>query len=46
MNGEIFERWVLTQLLSNLEEPLLIVMDNASYHSALEKPQNTELEKG
>jgi hypothetical protein len=31
MNGENFEHWVLTQLLPNLKELLLIVMDNASY---------------
>jgi hypothetical protein len=39
MNGENFEHWMLTQLLPNLEEPLIIVMDNAPYHSILlEKP--------
>jgi hypothetical protein len=35
MNGENFEHWVLTQLLPNLEEPSLVIMDNASYHSVL-----------
>jgi len=29
---------MLTQLLSNLEEPSFILMDNSSYHSVLEKP--------
>jgi len=34
MNATIFENWYL-QMLMNLEEPSVIVMDNASYHSAL-----------
>jgi len=34
MNATIFEKWYL-QMLMNLEEPSIIVMDNASYHSAL-----------
>jgi hypothetical protein len=39
MNGENFEHWVLTQLLPNLEEPSVIIMYNAPYHSILlEKP--------
>jgi hypothetical protein len=39
MNGENFEHWMSTQLLPNLEEPSIIVMDNASYHNVLvEKP--------
>jgi hypothetical protein len=39
MNGENSEHWLLTQLLPNLEEPLLVIMDNASYHSVLlDKP--------
>lgn len=33
MNGEMFLKWVEEQLLPNLEEPSLIVMDNAPYHS-------------
>jgi hypothetical protein len=38
MNGENFEHWILTQLLPNLEEPSATVIDNAPYHSVLEKP--------
>jgi hypothetical protein len=29
MNGENFEQWMMSQLLPNLEEPSVIVMDNA-----------------
>lgn len=35
MNSETFEKWVENQLIPNLEQPSLIVMDNASYHSRL-----------
>jgi hypothetical protein len=39
MNGENFEHWMSTQLLPNLEEPSVIMLDNASYHNVLvEKP--------
>jgi len=34
MNAEVFKKWCI-QLLNNLEEPSVIVMDNASYHSSL-----------
>lgn len=34
MNATIFESW-FSQMLLNLEEPSIIVMDNASYHSSL-----------
>ncbi|XP_060846494.1 uncharacterized protein LOC132926185 [Rhopalosiphum padi] len=34
MNGEVFKEWFI-QLLKNLEEPSVIVMDNALYHSIL-----------
>jgi len=34
MNAEIFQKWFV-ELLNNLEEPSVIVMDNASYHSTL-----------
>jgi len=34
MNAEIFKKWFV-ELLNNLEEPSVIVMDNASYHSTL-----------
>jgi hypothetical protein len=36
MNQENFLRWFENQLLISLEEPSLIIMDNASYHSTLE----------
>ena len=35
MNGEIFQHWVTTQLLPLLEQPSVLVMDNAPYHSIL-----------
>ncbi|XP_072403344.1 uncharacterized protein [Diabrotica undecimpunctata] len=35
MNSDNFEKWFVHQLLPNLEEPSLIIMDNASYHSTL-----------
>jgi hypothetical protein len=39
MNGENCEHWMLTQLLPNLEEPSVIALDSALYHSILlEKP--------
>lgn len=34
MNGETFKSWV-ENLLLRLEEPSVIVMDNAAYHSTL-----------
>jgi len=34
MNAEVYKEWFL-QLLNHLEEPSIIVMDNASYHSTL-----------
>jgi hypothetical protein len=34
MNGEVFKEWFI-QLIKNLEEPLIIVMYNAPYHSIL-----------
>lgn len=34
MNYFIFKEWFI-QMLSNLEEPSIIVMDNALYHSVL-----------
>lgn len=33
MNCELFEKWVREKLIPNLEEPSIIVLDNASYHS-------------
>lgn len=35
MNNEIFTKWTKEKLIPNLEEPSLIIMDNASYHSSL-----------
>jgi hypothetical protein len=46
INGENFEHWMLTQLLPNLEEPSVIIMDNAPYHSVLLEKPPTQLEKG
>jgi hypothetical protein len=41
MNEENFLTWFEEQLLKKLEEPSIIVMDNASYHSTLaEKTPN------
>jgi hypothetical protein len=37
MNEKNFGLWVLTPLLPNLEEPLLIVMDSVPYHIVLEE---------
>ena len=34
MNATIFQKWFI-DMLGNLEEPCIIVMDNASYHSTL-----------
>lgn len=38
MNADNFEKWFEEKLLINLEEPSLIIMDNASYHSRLVNP--------
>jgi hypothetical protein len=46
MNGGNFEHWMLTQLLPNLEELVLIVMDSASYQCPSGETSSTELEKG
>lgn len=35
MNGVLFIRWLTSQLLPALEEPSLLVLDNAPYHSQL-----------
>lgn len=34
MNAKVYNKWFL-QLLNHLEEPSIIVMDNALYHSTL-----------
>jgi transposase len=41
MNSELFVKWLKTQLLPNLEQPSLIVMDNAPYHSTTVEKQPT-----
>ena len=33
MNSEHFMEWITEQLLSRLEEPCVIILDNASYHN-------------
>ena len=33
MNSELFLRWLTSQLLPSLEEPSVLVLDNAPYHS-------------
>lgn len=35
MNSEVFEKWLRDELLPKLEEPSIIILDNASYHSRL-----------
>lgn len=35
MNCEMFEKWLKAQLIPNLDDPSLIVLDNASYHSRI-----------
>ncbi|KAK3887013.1 hypothetical protein Pcinc_008895 [Petrolisthes cinctipes] len=35
VNGELFLRWLTSQLLPSLAEPSLLVIDNAPYHSQL-----------
>lgn len=35
MNSELFLRWLTSQLLPSLEEPSVLVLDNAPYHSQL-----------
>ncbi|KAK3931311.1 Protein-glutamine gamma-glutamyltransferase 2 [Frankliniella fusca] len=32
MNSIMFTKWLVEQLINNLEEPTVIVMDNAAYH--------------
>lgn len=47
MNFENFYKWLETQLLPNLDEPSVIVMDNAKYHCVEEdrKPTSGFLKK-
>ena len=45
MNSDVFKEWFIN-LLRGLEEPCVIVMDNASYHSSLmEKIPSTKTKK-
>lgn len=43
MNGDLFIQWIKEKLVPNLEEPSLIIMDNAPYHSVLleKQPQSS-----
>lgn len=46
MNHTNFKKWVLEKLAPNLNEPSLIIMDNASYHNTIvNKPPNTSSRK-
>jgi hypothetical protein len=46
INQEIFLQWFENQLLKNLEEPSMIIMDNANCHSSLaDKCPNTAWRK-
>jgi hypothetical protein len=41
MNAETFEQWLQDVLLIKLQQPSVIVLDNASYHSRLEEKRPT-----
>ncbi|KAL1487863.1 hypothetical protein ABEB36_015513 [Hypothenemus hampei] len=43
MNADIFFKWLKEKLIPNLNEPSLIIMDNAPYHSILIEWQPTSL---
>lgn len=46
MNAANFNKWLQEKLLPNLNEPSIIVMDNASYHSVIvNKPPTTQTRK-
>ncbi|KAK9738236.1 hypothetical protein QE152_g10057 [Popillia japonica] len=46
MNSELFKQWTMEKLIPNLEEPSLVILDNAPYHSVvLNKPPNTSSKK-
>lgn len=38
MNSELFEKWFEESVLMKLEEPSIIILDNARYHSRQEDP--------
>ena len=44
VEGELFEKWILEQLLMNLKKGSIIVMDNVLYHS--DALQNCQLQDG
>jgi hypothetical protein len=46
MNEKNYEHWVLTKLQADVEEPSLIVVENASYHCLSGETSNSELEEG
>lgn len=41
MNSENFEKWLTERLLPGLQNPSIIVLDNAKYHSRVEEKQPT-----
>ena len=41
MNSENFEKWLTKRLLSGLQNPNIIVLDNAKYHFRVEEKQPT-----
>jgi hypothetical protein len=41
MNAETFEQWLQDVLLIKLQQPSVIILDNASYHSRLEEKRPT-----
>lgn len=41
MNAVFFEKWFEESILKKLEEPSIIILDNASYHSRRKNPQPT-----
>ncbi|XP_074035567.1 uncharacterized protein [Leptinotarsa decemlineata] len=45
MNSTMFIKWITLQLLPSLEEPSLIIMDNAPYHSEILNKQPTSSSK-
>lgn len=41
MDCEMFEKWLKERLIANLDDPCLIVLDNASYHGRILNKQPT-----
>ena len=47
MNSEYFLEWMTEKLLPTLDEPSVIILDNASYHNKQrDKPPTTQNKKG